>query len=152
MLNLFSQDNRLIPLKASLKKMLVGFVCLLLVNAGTSCWQHVAAQSHKQSYSSMSFRSCHQAVASTEARYGSVQQHTFKKNKPDQQGANVESSSAGTHHQCALSCSLYTPPVDISQHVDRIENPLLASKSFYLIVTPLQAWVRDLERPPQFLN
>ena len=151
-LSLFFQDNRLIPLKASLKKMLAVFVCLLLINATTSCWQQVNAQSQQQSYSSMSFPICHQAVASAKSHDGSMPHHRLKKHSLDQQGASAESSSVGSHHQCALNCSLYTSPIDVSQHAARIANPLLASKSFYLIITPLQAWVRDLERPPQFLN
>lgn len=151
-LNLFAQDNRLIPLNASLKKMLAVFVCLLLINAATSCWQHVAAQPQQQSYSSMSFPSCHQAVVSAKTYYGSMQHHTLEKHQLDQQGASDESSSTEAHHQCALNCSLYTPPADFSQQLVLIENPLVSSKPFYLIANPLQAWLRDLERPPQFLN
>lgn len=187
LLTVFFQDNSLTPLKTSLKKMLASFICLLLVNAGIGCWQHVAAQPHvlqnqlqqplsrQQHHAGTPLMACHQTLAlkhsgaleysvglkqvaaSSDAHHGSMPQDLFKKNQqaissPDPISASSTTTHAVSHHHCALTCSLYTPPADLAQYTVAHSTLLPANRPFYLIANPLQAWLRDLERPPQFLS
>lgn len=153
-LNRFLLSNGLASLKTSLKKMLVSFLCLLLANAAIGCWQHVVAQPQGQ-FAVIQSISCHQADNAGSLKHGSAPDHALQNSPslaPDNSLDSTNHHSSNVQHQCALNCSLYTSPANVSPQVALTGNALLASKPFYLIANPLQAWLRDLERPPQFLS
>ena len=156
-------------------------MCLLLVNAWIGCWQHVAAQPHvledqrqqplsyQPHHAGTALMACHQTLALkqsvglkqvaalNDAHHGSMPQDLFKKNQqavssPDPISASSTTTHAVSHHHCALTCSLYTPPAELAQYTVAHSTLLPANRPFYLIANPLQAWLRDLERPPQFLS
>lgn len=156
----FFGHNSLHRFKTSLKKLLAVFACLLLVNAGMSCWQQVAAQSHlkhPQPATDMQSMNCHQAMALTDAQYttGEYQAtspHHLDKNQTGEHTLNSTDTHAGSHDHCALNCSLYTLAAELAQQSVFKGNVLLVNKPADLTANPLQAWLRALERPPQRLS
>lgn len=131
--------------------------------------------SHQQHHAGTPVMACHQTLAlknsgalehsiglkqlaaSSDAYHGSVPQDLLKKNQQAVSSLDSVSASSTTthgvsHHHCALTCSLYTPPAELAQYTVAHSTLLPANRPFYLIANPLQAWLRDLERPPQFLS
>lgn len=141
-----SLNNGSAPCKTSLKKLLVSLICLLLINAGMSCGQHATAaqpslqsqfhfkQPYPQQATGISSVNCHQRVALTAVQH--------------QQDSLSASNHTGPDHQCTLICALYISPAGLLQQGQRNSSLLAVSKSFYVTASPLQAWLLDLERPP----